>query len=80
MFQRLLVSVESIRDLINGTATFPGKGPEIFLDNHWRDKVLLPVVKMVLTHTQLPDDAIDYIELVGNWGLPWPKNDEPELL
>ena len=68
--------IEPIRDIIKGTPRKEGRGPEIFLDGPWRDSVLRPVMVGVLAHTQLPEDAIDWIEVVGNWFLPLP----PEAL
>ena len=54
--------------------------PEIFLDSKWRESVLRPVMKTMLAHTQLPEDAIDWINVVSNWGMPFPKGREPGLL
>lgn len=84
MITQFLLSIAPIRDTIEGTPARgdivpdrEGRGPEIFLNEPWRDKTLRPILQAVLGHTQLPEDAIDWIEVVGNWGLPWPKNKAP---
>lgn len=81
MITKFLLSIEPIKDSIEGTparggtvAARPGLGPEIFLDGPWRENVLRPVLRGVLAHTQMREDQINWIEVVGNWGLPWPKN------
>lgn len=80
MVTKFLLSVEPIRCLFEGTAGQPAKlGPEIFLDPHWREKVLRPVMAGVLAHTQLPEDSIDWLAVVSNWAEPWPKGREPQL-
>lgn len=53
-------------------------GPEIFLNAEWREKTLRPVMRGLLAHTQMPEDSINWIEVVGNWGMPWPKGHEPK--
>jgi hypothetical protein len=84
MITRFLLSIEPIRDTIDGTPerggivpAREGKGPEIFLNSEWREKVLRPVLRGVLAMTQLPEDSINWIEVVGNWGLPFPKKHKP---
>lgn len=84
MIENFLLSIDSIADLINGTparggivADRPGLGPEIFLNSEWRETILRPLLRGVLAHTQMPEDSINWIEVVGNWGLPWPKGCEP---
>ena len=47
-------------------------GPEIFLNEEWREKTLRPVMAAVAAHTQMPEDAIDYQRLALNWNDPWP--------
>lgn len=80
MITQFLLSVEPIRATIEGTATTPGKGPEIFLDAQWSQTVLRPVMQSLLAHTQMPADAIDWIEVVSNWGLPFPaKHPQTDL-
>lgn len=85
MITRFLIGIGPIRDTIEGTPARggivparEGKGPEIFLNGEWREKVLRPVMRGVLAHTQLPEDSIDWIEVVGNWRMPWPKGREPK--
>ena len=81
MIEKFLRSVEPIRALFEGTAQRPAQlEPEIFLDAAWRDRVLRPVLKTVLSHTQLPEDAIDWINVVSHWGMPFPQGREPGLL
>jgi len=53
-------------------------GPEIFLNAEWREKTLRPVMRGLLAHTQMPEDSINWIEVVGNWGMTWPKGHEPK--
>lgn len=72
MITRFLLGIGPIREIIKN------KGPEIFLNGEWCEKVLRPVMRGVLAHTQLPEDSIDWIEVVGNWGMPWPKGREPK--
>lgn len=78
MITQFLLSVEPIRAIIEGTPRHPGKGPEIFLDAEWSKNVLGPVMKSLLAHTQMPEDAIDWIEVVSNWGLPFPAKHAPQ--
>lgn len=85
MITHFLLGIEAIRDSIEGSpargGVVPareGLGPEIFLNSQWREKVLRPILKGVLAHTQMPEDSINWIEVVGNWGLPWPKGKNPE--
>jgi len=87
---KFLLSIESIAEFINGAPARGSKragliirersgvGPEIFLDRDWRHKTFGPHVVLILAHTQLPPEQIDWIEVVGNWGLPWPKGREPK--
>lgn len=72
MITIFLHGIEPIRDTINGTSRRKGLGPEIFLDGKWRESVLSPVMAGVLVHTQMPETAIDWIEVVSNWELPLP--------
>ena len=82
---KFLLSIEPLVMLFEGTPARgniparPGRGPEIFLDGSWREQALRPVMRGVVAHTQLPESAINWIEVVGNWGLPWPKGKGPEL-
>lgn len=78
MITKFLLSIEPIRETIDGTAKMPGKGPEIFLDAPWRETVLRPVMQSILAHTQLPEDAINWLEVVSNWGMPFPAGLHPE--
>lgn len=71
---QFLLSIEPIRDTIDGTPRHPGKGPEILLAKHIRDSWA-----SLLSHTQLRPDQINWVEVVGNWGLPWPKGHEPKV-
>lgn len=74
MITIFLHGIEPIRDTINGTARRAGLGPEIFLNEKWRNSVLRPVIAGVFSHTQMPEDAIDWIEVVSNWGMPLPSS------
>ena len=85
MITKFLLGIEVLRDTIEGTpargdlvAARPGLGPEIFLNADWREKTLRPVMRGLLAHTQMPEDCINWIEVIGNWGLPWPKGHEPK--
>lgn len=73
MITIFLHGIEPIRETIWGTEKRPGLGPEIFLDAKWRENVLRPVLAGVLAHTQMPEDSIDWIEVVGNWTMPLPN-------
>ena len=78
MITKFLLSVEPIRGLFEGTAHQPAKlGPEMFLNQDWRETVLQPLMSGLLAHTQLPADSIDWLEVVSNWGMPWPAGREP---
>lgn len=77
-----LLCIEPINELINGTpARGPllareGLGPEILFTpegSHVRKQVA-----RVLEFSQMRETQIDWIEVVGNWGLPWPKGLEPK--
>jgi len=86
---RFLLSIEVIANLIEGTpqrgseaagvivAAREALGPEVFLNGEWMDKTLRPIMAGILAHTQLREDQINWIEVVGNWGLPWPKGHQP---
>lgn len=76
---RFLLQVEPIHALIEGTGKHPGKGPEILLggDNPQFQACLKGVMRTMLSHTQLREDEIDWIEVVGNWGMAWPAGQEP---
>lgn len=81
MMEKFLRSIEPIRALFEGTPQRPAQlQPEIFLDAKWREGVLRPVMKQVLAHTQLPEDAIDWVNVVSNWGQPFPQGREPQML
>jgi hypothetical protein len=74
------LSVEVIRDTIEGTPARgnlvparKGKGPEILLAEHIRNGWA-----PLLAHTQVKPEEIDWIEVVGNWYMPWPKGREPK--
>ena len=73
MITFFFLTIEPVRD------TIAARGPEIFLDAKWRENALRPVLRGLLAHTQLPDDSIHWIEVVGNWGLPWPKGRQPKV-
>lgn len=80
MITKFLLSIEPIRDLFEGTARTPAKlGPEIFLNDVWREKVLSPLMAGLLAHTQLPADSIDWLKVSSNWCDPWPKGREPQF-
>lgn len=85
MITRFFLGIEVLRDSIQGTPergdmvpARPGLGPEIFLDAGWRARALRPLMRDLLAHTQMPEDCINWIEVVGNWGMPWPKGREPK--
>lgn len=78
MITKFLLSIEPIRDTIEGTPRRPGKGPEVLFSGDFL-KTIRPVIAGVLAHTQMPEDQIDWIEVVGNWGMPFPKNQGPQL-
>lgn len=81
MVEKFLLSVEPIRSMFQGTEQRPARiGPEIFLDQTRRENLILPVLGRVLSHTQLPVDSINWINVVSNWGMPWPKGREPGML
>ncbi len=91
MITKFLLSIEAIKEMIDGTPSRvgpatqtgvkyrparPGLGPEILFvpdGQPVRDQIAV-----ILKHTQMRADEIDYIEVVGNWGLPWPKGREPQ--
>lgn len=72
MIEHFFGSVEVLK------ITIAKLGPEIFLNAEWREKTLRPVMRGLLAHTQMPEDSINWIEVVGNWGMPWPKGHEPK--
>lgn len=72
MIEHFFGSIEVLRTTISKL------GPEIFLNAEWREKTLRPVMRGLLAHTQMPEDSINWIEVVGNWGMPWPKGHEPK--
>ena len=86
-----LLSVESIAELINGHPRrgshaggliVPGRaglGPEIFLNRAWRERAFGPQMQAICRYTQLDAKRINWIEVVGNWGLPWPKGHKPQF-
>lgn len=76
-----LLSIEPIRDTIDGTPARgdivparEGQGPEILLAAHVRQGWA-----PLLAHTQVNPDEIDWIEVVSNWRMPWPKGQEPKV-
>lgn len=85
MITKFLLSLEPVRDVIEGTPqrgseasgvivpARPGKGPEVLFDGPYLN-TLRPVIAGVLAHTQLLEGDIDWIEVVGNWGMPWPRS------
>ncbi len=78
MITRFLLEIEPVRDIIEGTPNRPGKGPEVLFGGPCL-KILQPVIAGVLAHTQLREDEIDWVEVVGNWGMPWPKGMGPKI-
>lgn len=78
MITQFLLSVTPIRAIIEGTPRHPGKGPEIFLNAEWTQDVLRPVMKGLLDHTQMPENAIDWTKVVENWKLPFPNKHQPK--
>lgn len=80
MIEKFLRSVEPIRAMIDGDRGRKPLGPEIFLDHAWRETVLRPVLAGVLAHTQLPEDSINWLNVVAHWGQPYPPGREPGLL
>ena len=84
MITKFLLSIESIRDLIEGTPARgglvkarDGLGPEILFCPD--GAAVRQQIAVVLQATQMRANEIDYIEVVGNWGLPWPKGREPKV-
>lgn len=84
MITKFLLSIEAVRNVIEGTPergelvkSRPGLGPEIFLGDY-RTKTLKPILDAILAHTQMREDEINWIEVVGNWGMPWPKGRGPQ--
>lgn len=89
MITRFLLGIEAVRDCINGRREVvidgrvvmraePARGPEILFGGDYI-RVIRPVIADILRHTQLPETSIDWIEVVGNWGMPWPKGREPKV-
>lgn len=92
MITHFLLGIEPLRDTICGTPPRgclhegvmrvengrPGLGPEIFLDQKWREQTLRPVMTALLAHTQLPWEQIDWLEVVMQWSLPFPKSNDPK--
>jgi len=72
-----LLSVEGIRD------TIKKDGPEILLAGQGFHRAVVNQFAAVLQagKSQMLPDEIDWIEVVGNWGLPFPKvkGCQPEL-
>lgn len=94
MITKFLLSIEPVRDLIEGTESKVGPanlekgtiqyrparaglGPEILFGPE--GSAVRKQIAVILTHTQMRADEIDYIEVVGNWYLPWPEGREPKL-
>lgn len=77
MITKFLLSIEPIRDLIEGTGKRDGLGPEILFCPG--GAAVRKQIGVVLEATQMRASEIDYIEVVGNWGLPWPKGREPKV-
>lgn len=40
--------------------------------------IVRPVMRGLLSHTQLPEDSIHWLDLVINWNEPWPADHAPE--
>lgn len=81
MIEKFLLSIEPLRSMFQGSEKRSARfGREIFLDEEWRNQVLLPVLSCALSHTQLPVDSINWINVVSNWGMPWPKGRGPGIL
>ena len=90
MITRFLLAIEPVRNIIEGSPARgsaaagvmvparPGQGPEILFGGPFLE-TLRPVIASVLAHTQLPEDQIDWVEVVSNWGIPWPKGREPKV-
>ena len=80
-----ILSIEPMRMVIEGTPqrgsaeaglivpARPGLGPECLLGEHIQ-KTWAPV----LAPTQIRPDEINWINVVSNWGLPFPKNRQPQ--
>lgn len=83
MIAKFLLGIEPIRELIEGIPARggrpprPGHGPEVLFGGPYLETIR-PVIAGVLAHTQLREDQIDWIEVVGNWGLPWPRGCAPK--
>lgn len=78
---KVLLSIEPIRGVIEGTPARgsivparPGKGPEILLTKHVREGW-----GPLLAHSQVKPDSINWINVVMNWALPWPKGHAPKV-
>ena len=78
MITKFLFSIEVLRIQIEGNGKRHGLGPEIFFNAEWMNRTFRPVMAGILVHTQMREDSINWIEVVGNWGLPWPKGHEPQ--
>lgn len=74
MVTHFLLSVEALDRTINE------HGPEILFGggNEGFHAALRQCMAGVLSHTQMREDEIDWIEVVSNWGTPWPKGREPK--
>lgn len=77
MITKFLLSIEVLRSQIEGTSKREGLGPEIFFNSEWMNTTFRPIMARILAHTQMREASINWIEVVGNWGLPWPKGHEP---
>lgn len=74
MVQWLLLSVGPVRSMFE-TGTLM---PEIFLNDEWRETTLRPLMAGLLSHTQMREDSIHWLDVVMNWNDPWPKGREPK--
>ncbi len=72
MITHFLLSIEPIAN------TIEKRGPEILFGGDFI-KVVRPLIANILAHTQMTEAEIDWIEVVGNWGLPWPKGKSPSF-
>lgn len=77
MVTKFLLSIEGIAILINGDTHHAAKGPEILLGPE--GQAARSCVASILTHTQMRESEVDWINVVGNWALPWPKGRGPKF-
>ena len=74
MFTNFLQSIEGLE------RTISEKGPEVLFGggNDEFHTSLRQIVGRILYVTQMEEPEIDWIEVVSNWGMPWPKGHEPK--